>query len=118
MVMRSRRGRSTLGCLTMLLLLVAAFYFAANIGQAYFDYYFLRDSMQQQARFGSRMTDQQIRRALVAKVDSLGLPEQAGRFVIQRGGGRITISTAYTQFIELPLVSREFTFNPSVEAPF
>ena len=118
MVMRNQEGRSTLGCLTMLLLLAAGLYFAANIGQAYFDYYSLRDSMQQQARFGARMTDQQIRRALVAKVDSLGLPEEAARFAIQRGGGRIRISTAYTQFIELPLFTREFEFTPSVEASF
>ena len=117
MVMRSRIGRSTLGCLTTLLLVVAAAYFAVNIGEAYLDYYSLRDSMQQQARFGSRMSDAQIRRALVAKVDSLGLPEDAARFRIIRDGSRIRIWTEYVQPVELPLFVRDFTFTPVVEAP-
>lgn len=116
--MRNRSGRSSLGCLTMLLLAVAALYFGMNVGQAYFDYYSLRDSMQQQARFGARMTDDQIRRALVAKVDSLGLPEEAARFDIRRGSGRITISTEYTQSVELPLHTRDLSFTPVVEAQF
>lgn len=117
MVTRARRGRSTLGCLTMLLVLVAIAYFGINVGQAYFDYYALRDSMQQQARFGGRMTDDQIRRALVAKVDSLGLPEDAAGFGIRREPGRIVIWTEYVQSIELPLFVRDFTFAPIVEAP-
>lgn len=117
MVMGARRGRSTLGCLTMLLILVAVAYFGVNVGQAYFDYYALRDSMQQQARFGNRMTDDQIRRALVAKVDSLGLPEDAANFQIRRESGRIVIWTEYVQSVELPLFVRHFTFAPTVEAP-
>ena len=117
MVMRVRRGRSTLGCLTMLLILVVVAYFGINVGQAYFDYYALRDSMQQQARFGARMSDEQIRRALVAKVDSLGLPEDAANFQIRRESGRTVISTEYVQSIELPLFVRDFTFAPTVEAP-
>ena len=117
MVSAARRGRSTLGCLTMLLVLVAVAYFSINIGQAYADYYALRDSMRQQARFGGRLTDQQIRRALVAKVDSLGLPEDAADFGIRRESGRIVIWTEYVQAVELPLFVREFTFAPLVEAP-
>ena len=117
MVTRAHPGRSSLGCLTMLLLLVAAAYFGFNVGQAYSDYYALRDSMQQQARFGGRMTDTQIRRALVAKVDSLGLPEDAADFEIRREPGRIVIWTEYVQLVELPLFVREFTFAPRVEAP-
>ena len=117
MVIPPRAGRSTLGCLTMLLLVVAGLYFAVNIGQAWFDYYALRDSMQQQARFGGRMTDEQIRNALVAKVDSLGLPEEAADFSIRRESGRIVIWTEYVEQVELPLFVREFTFAPRVEAP-
>ncbi len=117
MVMGTRWGRSTLGCLTMLLILVAVAYFGVNVGQAYLDYYALRDSMQQQARFGARLTDEQIRRALVAKVDSLGLPEDAAEFGVRREPGRIVIWTEYVQSVELPLFVREFTFAPTVEAP-
>jgi hypothetical protein len=117
MVTRAHPGRSSLGCLTMLLVLVAVAYFGFNIGQAWSDYYALRDSMAQQARFGGRLTDGEIRRALVAKVDSLGLPEEAADFQIRRGSGRIVIWTEYVQLVELPLFVREFTFTPQVEAP-
>ena len=117
MVNRAHPGRSSLGCLTMLLLLVAVAYFGFNIGQAWSDYYALRDSMRQQARFGGRMTDAQIRSALVAKVDSLGLPEEAADFEIRREPGRIVIWTQYVQRVELPLFVREFTFSPRAEAP-
>ena len=117
MVRWARRGRSTLGCLTMLLVLVAVAYFGINIGQAYSDYYALRDSMRQQARFGGRLTDEQIRRALVAKVDSLGLPEEAADFGIRRESNRIVIWTEYVQRVELPMFVRDFTFAPVAEAP-
>ena len=117
MVTGRRAGRSSLGCLTMLLALVAVVYFGVNIGQAYLDYYALRDSMQQQARFGARMSDEQIRRALVAKVDSLGLPEEAAGFGIRRESRRIVIWTDYVQSVELPLFVRDFRFSPQVEAP-
>ena len=117
MVMHARTGRSTLGCLTMLLILVAVAYFAFNVGEAYLNYYSLRDSMQQQARFGGRMSDAEIRRALIAKVDSLGLPEDAANFRITRNGSRISIWTEYVQPVELPLFVRDFTFTPAVEAP-
>ena len=117
MVMRARVGRSTLGCLTTLLIVVVIAYFGVNVGQAYLDYYSLRDSMQQRANFGGRMSDAQIRRALVAKVDSLGLPEEAADFRIIRDGSRIRIWTQYVQPVELPLLVRDFTFTPAVEAP-
>ena len=117
MVTGARRGRSTLGCLTTLLVLVAIAYFGVNIGQAYSDYFALRDSMRQQARFGARLTDEQIRRALIAKVDSLGLPEEAADFNIRRESRRIVIWTEYVQTVELPMFVREFTFTPLAEAP-
>ena len=117
MVTRAHPGQSSLGCLTMLLVLVTVAYFGFNIGQAWSDYYSLRDSMRQQARFGSRLSDAEIRRALVAKVDSLGLPEEAAGFEIRREPGRIVISTEYVQPVELPLFIREFRFAPRAEAP-
>ena len=117
MVTQGRRGRSMLGCLTMLLILVALAYFGVNIGQAYSDYYALRDSMRQQARFGGRLTDDQIRRALVAKVDSLGLPEEAADINIRRESRRIVIWAEYVQRVELPMFVRDFTFAPLAEAP-
>ena len=46
---RDRPGKSTLGCLFTLLIVVAAGYFAFNVGEVYLRYYRFRDSMQQAA---------------------------------------------------------------------
>ena len=117
-MVRSRRGTSRLGCLFSLLLMVTVAYFGANVGEVYLRYFRMRDAMDQEARFASSHDDDQIKQYLVAMADSLGLPESAGRVLIRRGARGITISSQYSEHVELPLFVREFHFAPSVERRF
>lgn len=116
MVMRARPGRSSLGCLVMLLVVVAVGYFGVNAGEAYWRFYQYQDAMKQEARFAARRSDDEIRRRLRAKADSLGLPDEARRSLrVRRAGKVLRIHARYEETIELPLVVRRLGFEPTVE---
>jgi hypothetical protein len=116
--MVSRRGgRSTLGCLVVLLLVLAATYFAVNVGEVYLRFFAFRDFARQEARFGRLRSDEQIRARFVAKADSLGLPPEAGRVRVSRGGGALVLSSEYTEHVELPLFVRDIEFTIREEGP-
>lgn len=116
MVRRARPGRSSLGCLVLLLILTAVGYFAVNVGEAYWRFYQFQDAMKQEARFAARRTDESIVQRLRGRADSLGLPEQAARHVrVRRTQRTIRIGSEYYETIELPLAVREMRFSPRVE---
>lgn len=114
----TRRGTSRLGCLVGGLLVVTALYFGFNIGEVYLRFYRLRDAMAQEARFGQTRNDVTIRSRIRQVVDSLGLPAEASAIRIRRNASSITISSEYTEHVELPLFVREFKFAPQVVRTF
>lgn len=114
----TRRGTSRLGCLVGGLLVVTALYFGFNIGEVYLRFYRLRDAMAQEARFGQTRNDVTIRSRIRQVVDSLGLPAEASVIRIRRNASSITISSEYTEHVELPLFVREFKFAPQVVRTF
>jgi hypothetical protein len=115
-VTRARAGRSSLGCLVVLLLLTAAGYFSVNLGEAYWRFYQFQDAMKQEARFAGRRTDEAIAQRLRAKADSIGLPEEAiKRLRVRRAQSRLRITSEYVETIELPLVVRRLRFEPHAE---
>ena len=109
--MTRRPGRSTLGCLFGLLLVVAVGYFAANVGEVYMRHLAFRDAVRQEVRFARMRTDEAMRLRLAAKADSLGLPPEAARLQVRRGERVVTVDGSYTELVELPLFVREFTFD-------
>ena len=114
-MVKTRGGRSTLGCLFMLLLLTAAGYFAFNIGEPYLRYYRFQDAMRQEVRFAQNRSDDAIKRRLAAFADSLGMPEEAGHVMVKRGATSISIWSEYYEHVEMPLFLREIYFNPNAE---
>jgi hypothetical protein len=114
-VVGRRRGRANFGCLFGILLLVTAVYFGVNVGEPYFRYYRFLDGMNQEARFSSQFTDEQIQTRLAALADSLGLPEAAGKVRIRREPNRISLSSSYYERVEMPLIARDILFAPQVE---
>ena len=64
MVITSRRGASSFGCLMSLLIFVAALYYAVNIGEVFFRYYRLLDEMQTEAHLAAGLDDGTIRRRI------------------------------------------------------
>ena len=111
----ARRGRSTMGCLFMLLLLTAAGYFAVNIGEPYLRFYRFQDAMRQEVRFAKNRSDDDIKRRLRAFADSLGLPEEAGHVSVRRRARSISVWSEYYERVEMPLFLREIYFNPTAE---
>lgn len=119
-MVRGREGSSTLGCLTSLLLFVGALYFGLPIGQSYWRYTQLHDTMRGAVRFAQTSTDEQMLRQVLDKVMELELPRAARRIRISRNPvtRRITMQTSWTETIHLPFTQREWRFNPRVQGVF
>lgn len=115
---RSRDGGAAIGCLVPLLVVVIAGYFAVHASDAAFNYYRLRDAMQQEARFSHRKTDDQIKTRLRAFADSLGMPAEARQINVHRTETRIRISADYSEIIEFPFFSKQIEFHPKAEREF
>jgi hypothetical protein len=113
-----RRGASTLGCLFTLLILVAIGYFGVNVGKVFYRRYAFQDAMNQEARFASHRTDQEITSHLQALADSLGLPSGAKRIHIRRGERMIFIWSDYFETLELPGFTRDVELTAHVERAF
>ncbi len=111
----ARRGAGKLGCLFSLLIAVTVIYFGVNIGEVYWRFYEFQDAMQQEVRFARSRSDEDIRKHLRALVDSIGLPEDAGRVRVRRTQRSISIVGEYAEHVELPLFVREFRFRPRAE---
>jgi hypothetical protein len=116
-VVKTRRARTSAGCLVSILLLVTAIYFGFNLGEPYLRYYRFLDAMKQEARFSSRYSDEEIQARLASLADSLGLPESAGRVSVRRTANRVSISSAYYERVELPLLARDLLFQPRADWP-
>ena len=114
-----RAGRGKLGCLLLLLVLAAVVYVGVDVAEAYWRYYRFRDAVEQEAQYSTTRSDDDIKRRLVALVDSLGLPEEAGRRLqVRRSANRLVIQTEYTEHIAKPLYKRDIKFAPSAELRF
>ena len=113
----SRTGASPFGCLLTLVLAGAVLYYGGHVGMIYWRYYELLDDMQHQATLASQLSDDTIRKTLLAQADSL--LGQAPAFRIHRGGRpeRITIQTEYSEIVELPLFRHTFVLRPRAEEP-
>lgn len=117
--LRSRRGTSTMGCLVSLALFIAAVYYGIHVGAPWVRYYQLLDEMRVSARLAPTLSDGVIRRRLEAKVEELGLPDEARKFTITRSGKprRIVITTQYSETVSAPLFSHTFVYTPKAEEP-
>lgn len=120
--MVSRAGKSSLGCLTSLLILAAGVYFGVNLFEVYWRFYEFQDAMKQEVRFASQIPDDAMRRHLAAFADSAGLPEDAGHVIVKRGrvqgGTSVRVSADYFERVELPLFARDLHFAPHAEGRY
>jgi len=121
MVMRSRRGASSSGCLLSLLLFVAALYYGVNIGEVYFRYYRLLDEMQTETRLAAGLDDGTIRRRIQAAIDEIGIPDSAGSRQLQvrrtDSPREIVVETRYSEWVSLPFFNHSFSFHPRASQP-
>jgi hypothetical protein len=113
--LRNRRGTSSIGCLTMIAIVVAIVYLAIEIGQPYFRYYKFRDAAHQEARFATLRSDDAIRQNLWTSADSLALPEEAYHIKIARTPRIIRISVRYDDSWTVLSYTRQVQFEFDVE---
>ena len=110
------KGTTTLGCLVMLVVFGVAVFYGVHVGEIYWRYYELVDGMRQQARLAGVYSDDSIRIHLTAQADSLF--GTSPLFLIHRGPARATISTEYSEELDLPLLKRTLVLRPHVQEPF
>jgi hypothetical protein len=113
------RGAGSTGCLVSLLGFVALLYYGVNIGEVYFRYYRLLDEMESQARIAAGLDNGTIARRIAAAVDDIGVPDSARRVVVRRTlePREITISTDYSETVDLPFFTHTFVFHPKATQP-
>jgi hypothetical protein len=120
-VILSRRGASSSGCLLSLLIFVAVLYYGVNIGEVYFRYYRLLDEMQTETRLAAGLDDGTIRRRIQAAIEDIGLPDSAGvnQLQIRRTASprEIVIETRYSEWVSLPFFNHSFSFHPRATQP-
>lgn len=118
MVMKTRnaRGTSTLGCLVSLILTGVVLYYGNTAGRIWWRYLELKDRMKTAAMFASTQKDDQLMRNLVNDVREIGVPAEAAKFRIERIDvpRAISISTQYTEVIDLPLVHKSLPLKISI----
>jgi hypothetical protein len=119
--LQDRAGKSGIGCLGTIVLLVLVAYFGGRFFPPWLANQQFRDEMKTDARFGATLPDSMIRMRLVALADTLGIPPEGKKISIRRRPGRpptITISTAYTVRVTLPIFGVKLLhFKPSAEEP-
>ena len=113
---RRTRGTSTLGCLVSLVVTFVVLYYGNRVGRVWWRYLELKDRMSQAARFAGSHTDQDILRELQGDVAEIGAPAEAAKFRIVRieVPRAITIETAYSELIDVPLIRRTIRLKLSV----
>ena len=112
-MVKTRRGATTFGCLLTTLFMVAIGYFGLKVGKVYWDASAYEDVIRASVRLADTQTDQQLYDRIVAKADSLGLPDEAKEISVERKGRHLEISADYMVMVELPLHNRSFHFSPS-----
>ena len=113
--MVARPGRSALGCLFSLLIVVAVGYFAVNAGESYWRFYQFQDDMRQEVNFARERTNEQIITRLRASVDSLGLPDEAKAISIRRSENGISVEASYNDRVEMPMYVKEIHYRAHAE---
>ena len=119
----SRPGKSHLGCLFTILVLGVAAFVGKNVGEVYFRYYRIRDYVSEQADFAPALTDDVIRRRLVAFSDSLGLDLGPRDWLIRRTWSpkEITIAAQYEDSVVIKALGLrkvwKVQFKPNARAP-
>jgi hypothetical protein len=117
---RDCSGKTRLGCLFTLLILVAAGYYGVDIGVTFFKRWQLVEEIKAQAGFAPSIDDDAIRRRLTRKIESLGLPKEARQNLRIRRTLRpreIVINTAYEITFVLPFTTKLDTLNIEVRRP-
>ena len=113
------RGKVRVGCVVALLVTAMVVYYGVGIGASYVRYWRMKDAMQSEAGFATRISDEEIRLRLIRQAQELGLPTQAQRFRVRRLARprEVVITTSWQDTLRFPFVSHPVTRRPEARAP-
>ncbi len=120
---RSESGKARIGCLLFLLIIAGGLYFGIQFFEVKYRFYQMQDEVSNDATFAPTLDDAVIRRRLVARADTLGLPLGPKMWTIRRTASprEIFIYSAYDDsvVISLPGWTKvfRFRFEPQARAP-
>jgi len=120
---RGEAGKVKLGCLVILILLVAAIAVGKDFGAVYLRYYQMQDEVKSQGAFAPVLSDKAIRDRLVARADTLGIPLGPADWYIRRttNPSQLVIRGAYDDSVVVHLFGyrRAFImhFVPTITVP-
>jgi hypothetical protein len=106
-------GKTHLGCLFSLFIVVCAIWVGIDAGEVYVRYYRLQDFVKSQAEFAPALTDDVILRRLVAYSDTLGPSIGPRRWDIRRTTSprEITIKAQYEDSVVIQVLSLRKVFK-------
>ncbi|MSR02181.1 MAG: hypothetical protein EXR94_05510 [Gemmatimonadetes bacterium] len=113
---KSRRGASMTGYLGSLVVTIIPVYYGMQVGRVSYRFYAIKDKIDSAALFAQTQPTEQILRNLREASDETGIPPAARNFQIRRTDiypRTITISTVYTENLNLPFVTKTVTFKPT-----
>ncbi len=90
-------------------------YVAYRIVPVYMSSYQLQDAIEEEARLDaySNKPEQDIKDSIFKKAQSLDIPITSDQIKVQRQGAGVSISTAYTVHIDLPVHPLDLSFTPN-----
>lgn len=105
-------GKTHLGCLFSLFLVVALVWVGIDAGEVYLRYYRLKDFVQSQAEVAPALTDSVIRQRLVSYSDTLGPSIGPRRWDIRRSESprQITIHAQYEDSVVIQVLTLRKVF--------
>lgn len=108
----NQSGKTHLGCLFVLFLVVAAVWVGIDAGEVYLRYYRLKDFVQSQAEIAPALTDSVILQRLVAYSDTLGPSIGPKRWEIRRSESprEITIHAQYQDSVVIQVLGLRKVF--------
>ena len=106
-------GKTHLGCLFTLFVIACAVWVGVDAAEVYLRYYRLQDFVKSQAEFAPALTDDVIRRRLVAYSDTLGPSIGPKRWEINRSTAprEITIRAQYDDSVVIQVLSARKVFK-------
>jgi uncharacterized membrane protein len=113
----SQRGEGRFKAILFTAVFVAFIFVAIKIVPPYVTEYELTDKMQEQARFAvvNRMSEDQIRNAIVKEIDDLGIPAKKEDVKVTASMQVVTISVDYTVPVDLIFYHVDLHFTPTTE---
>jgi Domain of unknown function (DUF4845) len=96
----------------------ALVYVAIRVVPVYLSSYQLQDAIEEEARLDAYSTkpEQDIKDSIFKKAQSLDIPITSDQIKVQRQGAAVSISTAYTVHIDLPVHPLDLSFTPNSQS--